>query len=118
MRTIPEERCPSSACQKSYRDPLRPLQAQGLSGLAWLDELTQKMLRDPEHLTDQIFECPYCKVVWTQPSNFSVGFRAELRGYNRGNPERLEPVAEDLRAIDPPVRRVAEGRPKRSATKR
>jgi len=91
MRTIPDEHCPSSACQKSYRDPLRPLQAQESPGLAWLDKLIQEKASDGEHLTDQIFECPYCKIVWTQPSNFSVGFRAVLKGYNCGNPERLKP---------------------------
>jgi len=118
MRTIPEARCPSSACLRSYLEPLRSVFSWGPPRPAWLEELIQEKKQNPERRTDLIFECPYCKVVWSQPSNFDEGFRAVLKGYDRGNPDQLESVPPNVRAIDPPVRRIADSRPKRSGAKR
>lgn len=118
MRTISKPRCPNSQCLKSFRDRLRPVREWEPPRPKWFEDLVGEKSGGDAQLPHSVFECPYCHVVWTQPSNFDPGFRAVLRGCDRGNPARLEPVPPDAKAIDPPVKRVAEGRLDRRPNRR
>jgi hypothetical protein len=120
MRFVSEPRCPNSQCSRSFaRDgPISLLAA--LAQLTprpewpeWFEEIMRYKEAHPEHLVDAVYECPYCSLVWTQPSNFDVGFRATPKGYHRSNPERLDPVRRGVRMKDPGGHMVAEGKGKR-----
>jgi hypothetical protein len=115
VRNVSDPRCPSSVCGRQFRDAPRSLLDPDVPRPAWLDSLIAG--QGPEHSTDLAFRCPHCGIVWTQPGSALVGFSAVLRGYDRGDPERLEPVPPGVRAVDPPARRVAE-RPNRQPHRR
>jgi hypothetical protein len=117
MKFIPKQSCPSNQCLKSLgRDgpiALLAVSAQATPRQEWFEELIRFKKAHPEHLTDGIYECPYCHLVWTQPGNFDPGFRAVPRGYHRSDPDRLDPVPSDVRMKDPSGHLVPEGRGKR-----
>jgi len=119
MRFVSEPRCPSDRCLKSFRMqgpiPLITLfrELPRESWPAWFAEIIAYKEAVPEHLTDAVYECPYCHLVWIQPSNFDAGFRAMPRGYRRSDPDRLEPVPAGVRIREPEGHMVAEARGKR-----
>jgi hypothetical protein len=117
MRFASEPRCPSTQCLKSFgREgpiPLLAVLAQPTPRPEWFEKIVRYKETHSEHLVDAVYECPYCRLVWTQPNNFAPGFRAVRWGFRRENPERLEPIPPSVRMKDPEGHMVAEGKGKR-----
>jgi hypothetical protein len=122
MKFVSEPGCPSNQCRKSFgRDgplSLLVLYAQPTPRPEWFKEIIRYKESNPEHLVDAVYECPYCHLVWTQPSNFDPGFRADPKGYHRSDPDRLDPIPLGVQMKDPGGHWVDEGRGKYSRGKR
>jgi hypothetical protein len=119
MRFVPEPRCPSDRCLKSFgRDgpsSLLVLLAQRTPRRewpGWFEEIIRYKESNPEHLVDEVYECPYCHLVWTQPHSSHPGFRADPKGYRRSDPDRLDPIPPGVEMKGPGGHWVAEGRGK------
>lgn len=106
MMFVPDLRCPNSECLEKFTLGIT-------TSVLRFEQIAEYKRANHDHVTDSVYECPFCHLVWTQSSAVDPGFHAVPQGFHLDDSIHLLPIPDDVHMVEPGGHRVSRGRSKR-----